>query len=93
MPFIGTQVNFSLSGDQKENLKRKWDKAISLLPGKSAQWLMADLKTRYPCIFKGTELSRRLCRGKDIRRGGRGGQRPVDSRHHRGAAGGMRYRA
>ena len=57
MPFIGTQVNFSLSGEQKENLKRRWDKAITLLPGKSAQWLMAGFEDQVSLHFQGDESS------------------------------------
>ena len=44
MPFIGTRVNIVLDEDKRERLKNRWDQAITLLPGKSPQWLMAGFE-------------------------------------------------
>lgn len=53
MPFINSKVNVSLSEEEKEQLKAKLGKAISLIPGKSESWLMLGFEDNYSLYFKG----------------------------------------
>ena len=57
MPFIGTRVNIVLDEDKRERLKNRWDQAITLLPGKSPQWLMAGFEDGVSLSFQGDHQS------------------------------------
>ena len=56
MPFINTKTNISLSRKQKETVKTELGKAISLIPGKSEQWLMVGFEDSCPLYFAGDTL-------------------------------------
>ncbi|MDO4554637.1 MAG: phenylpyruvate tautomerase MIF-related protein, partial [Lachnospiraceae bacterium] len=56
MPFINTKTNISLSRKQKENVKKALGEAISLIPGKSEQWLMVGFEDSCPLYFSGDTL-------------------------------------
>lgn len=53
MPFINTKVNVKISDSVLENLKTKYGKAISLIPGKSEEWLMLNFEDDCRMYFKG----------------------------------------
>ena len=53
MPFIHTRTNISLSRKQKETVKKDLGEAISLIPGKSEQWLMVGFEDSCPLYFAG----------------------------------------
>lgn len=42
MPYIHTKTNTLISAEKEAVLKTEFGKAISLIPGKSEQWLMLD---------------------------------------------------
>lgn len=56
MPFIHTRTNISLSRKQKETVKKDLGEAISLIPGKSEQWLMVGFEDSCPLYFAGDTL-------------------------------------
>ncbi|WP_310603913.1 phenylpyruvate tautomerase MIF-related protein [Anaerosporobacter sp.] len=53
MPFINSKVSVTLTDNQKEVLKTELGKAISLIPGKSEEWLMLGFEDNYSLYFKG----------------------------------------
>ncbi|HAH18214.1 Macrophage migration inhibitory factor (MIF) [Eubacterium uniforme] len=53
MPFIDVKTNVAVSDDKKENIKSALGQAISLLPGKSENWLMVGINDNYDLWFKG----------------------------------------
>lgn len=53
MPFIGTKVNVKISKEQEKALAAALGKAITLLPGKTEQWLMLDFEDSCRLYFKG----------------------------------------
>lgn len=53
MPFINSKINVALSEEEKEILKAKLGQAISLIPGKSENWLMVGFEDNYSLYFKG----------------------------------------
>lgn len=53
MPFINSKVSVPLSDREKETLKTKLGQAITLIPGKSENWLMVGFEDNYSLYFKG----------------------------------------
>ena len=53
MPMIRVVTNQSLSSQGKNTLQTKLGKAISLIPGKSEQWLMVHLQDEQSLCFQG----------------------------------------
>ena len=53
MPFIDSKVSVKISPEQEKELKRRLGQAISLIPGKSEQWLMAGFEDDYHLYFRG----------------------------------------
>ena len=60
MPFINSKVNVPLTEEVKEALKTKLGQAISLIPGKSENWLMVALRITVLSILKGRTIRRWL---------------------------------
>lgn len=58
MPFINTKINCSISDQQKSILKEELGKAISLIPGKSQEWLMLGFEDDYSLYFKGKDYEK-----------------------------------
>lgn len=56
MPFINTKTNISLSRKQKETVKAELGQAISIIPGKTEQWLMVGFEDSCPLYFGGDTL-------------------------------------
>ena len=54
MPFINSRVSVSMSQGQKESLKEKLGQAISLIPGKTEDWLMIEFADNCELYFQGT---------------------------------------
>ena len=53
MPFINTKVNISISKEDESILKERLGEAISLIPGKSEQWLMLGFEDNARLYFRG----------------------------------------
>lgn len=58
MPFINSKVTVPLTESEKETLKAELGQAISLIPGKSENWLMVGFEDNYPLYFKGKNDSK-----------------------------------
>jgi hypothetical protein len=54
MPFIQTKVNVKIEKEQEQRIKEKLGKAISLIPGKSENWLMLNFEDQCNMYFKGS---------------------------------------
>ena len=59
MPYINTKTTVSITPEKEAALKEKLGKAISLLPGKSEQWLMLSFEDCCRMLFQG-------CNGKPL---------------------------
>lgn len=44
MPFINSKVTVKMTDSQKEAVKKRLGEAITLIPGKSENWLMAGFE-------------------------------------------------
>jgi len=55
MPFIHTRVNVPLSKESEQLIKKRYGKAIQLLPGKSESWLMLQFDEKCRMWFKGID--------------------------------------
>ena len=53
MPFINSKVSVPMTGAQKESVKQKLGKAISIIPGKSERWLMLEFADNCDLYFSG----------------------------------------
>lgn len=54
MPFISVKTNRSISDDMRTELKSELGKAISIIPGKSENWLMVDIEDERNMYFRGS---------------------------------------
>lgn len=54
MPFINSRVSVSMTDEQKGVLKDKLGQAISIIPGKSENWLMIELADECDLYFQGS---------------------------------------
>ncbi len=55
MPFISTKTNVSVPKEKEVMLKKRLGQAISILPGKSENWLMVAIEGDVPMYFKGDD--------------------------------------
>lgn len=55
MPFINSKVSVSMSQEVKENVKTKLGEAITLIPGKSENWLMVGFEDECDLYFQGNQ--------------------------------------
>lgn len=70
MPFINSKVSVSMSKEKKDAVKAKLGQAISLVPGKSENWLMVGFEDSYDLYFQGNQDGAYgVCGGKSIWRG------------------------
>ena len=53
VPFIHTRVNRPISKEAEQTLAKAYGEAISLLPGKSEQWLMLQFEENCRLWFRG----------------------------------------
>ena len=53
MPFINSKVNVKTTLKQRQEIKDRLGKAISIIPGKSESWLMLDLEDDHTMYFRG----------------------------------------
>ena len=53
MPFINSRVSVPMTEQQKESIKQKLGKAISIIPVKSEQWLMLEFADNCDLYFQG----------------------------------------
>ena len=55
MPFINTKTNVAISKQKKIAIKQKLGQAISLIPGKSENWLMVGFEPECSLYFRGSD--------------------------------------
>ena len=53
MPFINSKVSVKITPEQESELKTRLGQAISLIPGKSENWLMTGFEDDYHMYFRG----------------------------------------
>lgn len=53
MPFINIKTNVHISKENEIAIKTRLGKAISILPGKSENWLMVGFEPETPLYFRG----------------------------------------
>lgn len=53
MPYIQTKVSTSITLEQETEMKKQMGEAISLLPGKSENWLMLEFSDNCRLYFQG----------------------------------------
>ena len=53
MPFIDSKITVPVTPEKKESIKTKLGQAISLIPGKSENWLMTGFEDNYHLYFRG----------------------------------------
>ena len=54
MPFIHMMTNVPVSEAAEKAMKEAFGKAISIIPGKSEQWLMADIEGEHRLYLAGS---------------------------------------
>lgn len=57
MPFISSKVNISMTEEQKETIKQKLGENISIIPGKTEDWLMIEFADDCDLYFGGDKKS------------------------------------
>lgn len=55
MPFINSKVSVAMSREKKESIKAKLGEAITIIPGKSENWLMLGFEDSYDLYFQGNQ--------------------------------------
>ena len=63
MPFIHTMTNVSVSASAEKALKEELGKAISIVPGKSEQWLMLDIEGDHHLYMAGSDAPAAMVSG------------------------------
>ena len=53
MPFINSKVTVTMSEEKKETVKKRLGQAISIIPGKSENFLMIGFEDNYDLYFQG----------------------------------------
>ncbi len=53
MPFINSKLSISLNKEKEILIKQKLGELISLIPGKTEQWLMVGFEDNYNIFFGG----------------------------------------
>ena len=53
MLFINSKVSIQVTPEQEKKLKTRLGQAISVIPGKSEQWLMTGFEDNYHLYFRG----------------------------------------
>lgn len=54
MPFIDCKLNVDIDKQQEEEIKSELGKAISVIPGKSENWLMVNIQPNCNIYFRGS---------------------------------------
>ena len=55
MPFISTKTNVTVTKEKEKQLKERLGQAISIIPGKSENWLMLAIEGDIPMYFRGDD--------------------------------------
>lgn len=55
MPFINSKVSVEMTPEKKEQVKKRLGEAISMIPGKSENWLMVGFEDSYDLYFQGNQ--------------------------------------
>lgn len=53
MPFINSKISVAVTNEQETEIKSRLGQAISILPGKSENWLMVGVEPEYHLYFRG----------------------------------------
>lgn len=53
MPFISSKVNIAMTEEQKETIRKRLGENISIIPGKTEDWLMIEIADRCDLYFRG----------------------------------------
>ncbi|MGN0576446.1 MAG: phenylpyruvate tautomerase MIF-related protein [Ruminococcus sp.] len=56
MPFIKVMTNASVSENEKNSIKTALGRNITVIPGKSEDWLMVGIEPEYTLYFRGEDL-------------------------------------
>ena len=54
MPFIDVKTNAKLDADKEKEIKSRLGEAVSILPGKSENWLMVNIEDCSRLYFRGS---------------------------------------
>ena len=57
MPFINSKIGTKVTPAQEEEIKSRLGEAISILPGKSENWLMVGIEPEYHLYFRGDNVA------------------------------------
>ena len=55
MPFIDSKVSVSMTQEKKDKVKERLGEIISIIPGKSENWLMVGFEDSYDLYFRGNQ--------------------------------------
>lgn len=55
MPFINSRVSIPMTEQQKDSLKGKLGSVITMIPGKSEEWLMLEFADNCDLYFRGAK--------------------------------------
>lgn len=53
MPYINSNITLKLTEDKKEIIKKNLGEIITVIPGKTEQWLMVGFNDNYTLYFRG----------------------------------------
>ncbi len=63
MPFISSKVNIAMTKEQKETIRKKLGENISIIPGKTEDWLMVEIADNCDLYFRGDEKMTEIISG------------------------------
>ena len=55
MPFINLRTNIKVNSEKKNILKEEFDESISIISGKSKEWLMIEIDDDLDMFFSGSD--------------------------------------
>ena len=58
MPYINSKVTVKLSQEKEENIKKRMGQIISMIPGKSENWLMVGFEDEHALYFRGEKCEK-----------------------------------
>jgi phenylpyruvate tautomerase PptA (4-oxalocrotonate tautomerase family) len=53
MPFISSKVNIVMTEEQKDTIRKRLGENISIIPGKTEDWLMVEIEDHCDLYFRG----------------------------------------
>lgn len=58
MPYINSRLTVKLSEEQEKNLKKQMGEIITVIPGKSEEWLMVSFDDNKTIYFRGKKMEK-----------------------------------